>query len=123
MDGAAGTFFNHMSEMPNSATRSYVERWATTWCPLAARTHAVGLWPTLRAEFDADGDGVEEACVLQRLSGGGGIGWPSEDARGRRLRHASFAHHLVSAHGCHGVKGRGECWSNLRHHIRRDWRA
>ena len=75
------------------------------------------------AEFDADGDGVEEAVYYNGYRAGTDLVGPSDDARGDGSGHRSFAHHLGLEHmAFHGVQGRGVL-VDLAHHLGHDWQA
>jgi len=75
------------------------------------------------AEFDADGDGVEEAVYYNGYRAGVDLVGPSDDARGDGSGHRSFAHHLGLEHmAFHGVQGRGVL-IDLVHHLGREWRG
>jgi kynurenine formamidase len=74
------------------------------------------------AEFDADGDGVEEAVYYNGYRAGTDLVGPSADARGDGSGHASFAKHLGLEHmAFHGTQGRGVL-IDLRHHLGDDWK-
>jgi kynurenine formamidase len=75
------------------------------------------------AEFDADGDGVEEAVYYNGYRAGVDLVGPQPDAAGDGGRHRCFAHHLGLEHmAFHGVQGRGVL-VDLAHHLGHDWRA
>jgi kynurenine formamidase len=75
------------------------------------------------AEFDADGDGVEEAVFYNGYRSGVDLVGPQPDARGDGSSHLSFAHHLGLEHmAFHGVQGRGVL-VDLAHHLGHEWRG
>jgi kynurenine formamidase len=118
MDGNPGTFFNvHMSEMPDFGDPKYVDVWADDVVTLSLQYST--QWDSLAhvgAEFDADGDGVEEAVYYNGYRAGTDLVGPTDDAR-------SFAKHLGLEHmAFHGVQGRGVL-VDLAHHLGDDWRA
>lgn len=110
MDGVQDTFFNiRMSEMPDFGDPKYVDVWADDVVTLSLQYST--QWDSLAhvgAEFDADGDGVEEAVYYNGYRAGTDLVGPSDDARGDGSGHRSFAHHLGLEHmAFHGVQGRG----------------
>ena len=125
MDGAPEVFFNvHMSEMPEFGDPKYVDVWADDVVTLSLQYST--QWDSLAhvgAEFDADGDGVEEAVYYNGYRAGVDLVGPSTDASGDGSGHASFAHHLGLEHMSeHGVQGRGVL-VDLRHHLGDEWRG
>jgi kynurenine formamidase len=125
MEGVADTFYNvHMSEMADFGDPKYVDVWADDVVTLALQYST--QWDSLAhvgAEFDADGDGVEEGVYYNGYRAGVDLVGPSADARGDGSGHASFARHLGLEHmAFHGVQGRGVL-VDLVHHLGRDWRA
>ena len=125
MDGNAATFFNvHMSEMPDFGDPKYVDVWADDVVTLSLQYST--QWDSLAhvgAEFDADGDGVEEAVYYNGYRAGTDLVGPQDDARGDGGAHRSFAHHLGLEHmAFHGVQGRGVL-VDLAHHLGEEWRA
>jgi kynurenine formamidase len=125
MDGTPEAFFNvHMSEMPGFGDPKYVDVWADDVVTLSLQYST--QWDSLAhvgAEFDADGDGVEEAVYYNGYRAGVDLVGPSADARGDGSGHASFAHHLGLEHmAAHGVQGRGVL-VDLRHHLGDEWRG
>ena len=75
------------------------------------------------AEFDADGDGVEEAVFYNGYRAGTDLVGPSADARGDGSGHGAFAHHLGLEHmAATGVQGRGVL-IDLAHHLGHAWRG
>jgi len=125
MDGAPEVFFNvHMSEMPFWGDPKYVDVWADDVVTLSLQYST--QWDSLAhvgAEFDADGDGVEEAVYYNGYRAGTDLVGPSTDARGDGSGHASFAHHLGLEHmAFHGVQGRGVL-VDLAHHFGHDYKG
>lgn len=125
MDGNPGTFFNvHMSEMPAYGDPKYVDVWADDVVTLSLQYST--QWDSLAhvgAEFDADGDGIEEAVFYNGYRAGTDLVGPHDDAAGDGTGHGSFAHHLGLEHmAFHGVQGRGVL-VDLAHHLGHEWRA
>jgi kynurenine formamidase len=125
MDGNAATFFNvHMSEMPDFGDPKYVDVWADDVVTLSLQYST--QWDSLAhvgAEFDADGDGVEEAVYYNGYRAGTDLVGPADDAGGDGVGHRSFAKHLGLEHmASHGVQGRGVL-VDLAHHLGHDWTA
>ena len=125
MEGNAATFFNvHMSEMREWGDEKYVDVWADDVVTLSLQYST--QWDSLAhvgAEFDADGDGVEEGVYYNGYRAGVDLVGPSTDARGDGSGHVSFAHHLGLEHmAFHGVQGRGVL-VDLRHHLGDDFRG
>src|SRR5262245_36615188 len=103
MEGNPEVFYNiHMSEMPDFGNPKYVDVWAddqvTLWLQYSTQ------WDSLAhvgAEFDADGDGVEEAVYYNGFRAGTdlvGPATPEDDPAGDGVAHASFAKHLGLEH-------------------------
>jgi kynurenine formamidase len=125
MDGNPSTFYNvHMSEMPEFGDPKYVDVWADDVVTLSLQYST--QWDSLAhvgAEFDADGDGVDEAVYYNGYRAGVDLVGPKADARGDGSSHRSFAHHLGLEHmAFHGVQGRGVL-VDLAHHLGTEWRA
>jgi kynurenine formamidase len=125
MDGNPATFYNiHMSEMPDFGDAKYVDVWADDVVTLSLQYST--QWDSLAhvgAEFDADGDGIEEAVYYNGYRAGVDLVGPKADAAGDGGRHTSFAHHLGLEHmAFHGVQGRGVL-VDLEHHLGRDFRG
>ena len=125
MGGDTGTFYNvHMSEMPDWGDAKYVDVWADDVVTLSLQYST--QWDSLAhvgAEFDADGDGVEEAVYYNGYRAGVDLVGPQDDARGDGGPHRSFAHHLGLEHmAFHGVQGRGVL-VDLAHHLGHEWRG
>ena len=125
MDGTPDVFYNvHMSEMPDFGDPKYVDVWADDVVTLSLQYST--QWDSLAhvgAEFDADGDGVEEAVYYNGYRAGTDLVGPSDDARGDGSGHRGFARHLGLEHmAFHGVQGRGVL-VDLAHHLGHDWKA
>ena len=109
----------------SAATRVYVDVWADDQVTLSLQYST--QWDSLAhvgAEFDADGDGVEEAVYYNGYRAGrrprrAAATTPRGDGGG----HACFAHHLGLEHmAFHGVQGRGVL-VDLAHHLGHDCRG
>jgi kynurenine formamidase len=102
----------------------YVDVWADDVVTLALQYST--QWDSLAhvgAEFDADGDGVEEAVYYNGYRAGTDLVGPQADARGDGSGHRAFAHHLGLEHmAFHGVQGRGVL-VDLAHHVGDEWRG
>ena len=113
-----------MSEMDDWGDARYVDVWADDVVTLSLQYST--QWDSLAhvgAEFDADGDGVEEAVYYNGYRAGIDLVGPAADARGDGGVHRSFAHHLGLEHmAFHGVQGRGVL-VDLAHHLGHDWRG
>jgi len=125
MNGVPGVFYNiRMSEMADWGDPRYVDVWADDVVTLSLQYST--QWDSLAhvgAEFDADGDGIEEAVYYNGYRAGVDLVGPSDDARGDGSGHRSFAHHLGLEHmAANGVQGRGVL-VDLRHHLGDDWRG
>jgi kynurenine formamidase len=125
MKGEAATFYNvHMSEMADWGDPRFVDVWADDVVTLSLQYST--QWDSLAhvgAEFDADGDGVEEAVYYNGYRAGVDLVGPKEDARGDGSGHRAFAHHLGLEHmAFHGVQGRGVL-IDLAHHFGDEWRG
>jgi kynurenine formamidase len=124
LEGKPSTFYNiHMSRMPEGDGR-FVDVWADDVVTLSLQYST--QWDALThvgAEFDADGDGVEEGVYYNGYRAGVDIVGPKPDARGDGGNHVCFAHHLGLEHMAYqGVQGRGVL-IDLAHHLGHDWRA
>lgn len=124
MQGNAGTFYNvRMSEMPGFGDPKYVDVWADDVVTLSLQYST--QWDSLAhvgAEFDADGDGVEEAVYYNGYRAGTDLVGPQQDAVGDGGAHRCFARHLGLEHmAFHGVQGRGVL-VDLAHHVGDEWR-
>jgi kynurenine formamidase len=125
LDGTAETFYNvHQRDIPKFGSRRHVDVWVDDVVTLALQYST--QWDSLAhagAEFDADGDGVEEAVFYNGYRAGVDLVGPSDDARGDGSGHRSFAHHLGLEHmAFHGVQGRGVL-VDLAHHLGHEWRG
>lgn len=125
MDGNPGTFYNvRMSEMPGFGDPKYVDVWADDVVTLSLQYST--QWDSLAhvgAEFDADGDGVEEPVYYNGWRAGTDLVGPTDDAAGDGSGHRAFARHLGLEHmAYHGVQGRGVL-IDLRHHLGDDWQG
>src|SRR5688572_13598264 len=125
MEGNPATFYNvHMSEMPDFGDPKYVDVWADDVVTLSLQYST--QWDSLAhvgAEFDADGDGVDEAVYYNGYRAGTDLVGPHDDAAGDGSGHGSFARHLGLEHmAFHGVQGRGVL-VDLAHHLGHDWTA
>ena len=125
MEGNPATFYNvHMSGMKDFGDPKYVDVWADDVVTLSLQYST--QWDSLAhvgAEFDADGDGVEEPVYYNGYRAGVDLVGPKDDAAGDGGRHRSFAFHLGLEHmAYHGVQGRGVL-VDLAHHLGHDWRG
>lgn len=125
MNGAPASFYNiHMSEMEDWGDAKYVDVWADDVVTLALQYST--QWDSLAhvgAEFDADGDGVEEAVYYNGYKPGADLVGPRDDARGDGGSNLAFARHLGLEHmAFHGVQGRGVL-VDLAHHLGHDWKG
>jgi kynurenine formamidase len=125
MEGNPASFYNvHMSEMKDWGDAKYVDVWADDVVTLALQYST--QWDSLAhvgAEFDADGDGVEEAVYYNGYRAGSDLVGPDDDAGGDGASHQCFARHLGLEHmAFHGVQGRGVL-VDLRHHLGDEWRG
>jgi kynurenine formamidase len=123
MNGVVDTFYNvHMSEMEEWGDEKYVDVWADDVVTLSLQYST--QWDSLAhvgAEFDADGDGVEEAVYYNGYRAGIDLVGPKADARGDGGPHVSFAHHLGLEHmAFHGVQGRAVL-VDVAHHLGHDF--
>ena len=113
-----------MSSMDTFGDPKYVDVWADDVVTLSLQYST--QWDSLAhvgAEFDADGDGVEEAVYYNGYRAGEDLVGPKEDAAGDGGRHRCFARHLGLEHmAATGVQGRGVL-VDLAHHLGHDWRG
>jgi len=124
MQGTPARFYNvHMSQMDEWGDPRYVDVWADDVVTLSLQYST--QWDSLAhvgAEFDADGDGVEEPVYYNGYKAGVDLVGPTPDARGDGSSHRCFAHHLGLEHmAYHGVQGRGVL-VDLAHHLGDEWR-
>jgi kynurenine formamidase len=125
MRGNADTFYNvHMSQMDEWGDPRYVDVWADDVVTLSLQYST--QWDSLAhvgAEFDADGDGIEEPVYYNGYRAGVDLVGPKPDAAGDGGNHVCFAHHLGLEHMAYkGVQGRGVL-VDLAHHLGHDWRG
>ena len=125
MAGVPATFYNvHMSEMEDWGDPKYVDIWADDVVTLSLQYST--QWDSLAhvgAEFDADGDGIDEPVYYNGYREGVDLVGPSDDAAGDGGHHRCFAHHLGLEHmAFHGVQGRGVL-IDLAHHLGDEWRG
>jgi len=118
LDGNPATFYNvHQKDIPKYGSPRHVDVWADDVVTLSLQYST--QWDSLAhagAEFDADGDGVEEAVFYNGYRAGVDLVGPKPDARGDGSEHACFAHHLGLEHmAFHGVQGRGVLVDVARH--------
>jgi kynurenine formamidase len=116
MDGSPACFYNiRMSEMKDYGDPKYVDVWADDNVTLSLQYST--QWDSLAhagAEFDADGDGVEEPVYYNGYRAGTDLEGPTPGG-------GCFAHHLGLEHmAFHGVQGRGVL-VDLRHHLGDRW--
>ena len=114
-----------MSEMPDFGDPKYVDVWADDVVTLSLQYST--QWDSLAhvgAEFDADGDGVEEPVYYNGYRAGVDLVGPQRRRRAATAAAtARFAHHLGLEHmAFHGVQGRGVL-VDLAHHLGHDWRG
>jgi kynurenine formamidase len=125
MHGNPATFYNvAMSDMDDWGDPRYVDVWADDVVTLSLQYST--QWDSLAhvgAQFDADGDGVEEPVYYNGYRAGEDLVGPKADARGDGSNHGCFAHHLGLEHMAFaGVQGRGVL-VDLAHHLGYDWRG
>jgi kynurenine formamidase len=125
LEGNPATFYNvHQSDIPKWGHPKYVDVWTDDQVTLSLQYST--QWDSLAhagAEFDADGDGEEEAVYYNGYRAGVDLVGPKPDARGDGTDHLCFAHHLGMEHmAFHGVQGRGVL-VDLAHHLGHEWRA
>jgi kynurenine formamidase len=110
-------FYNiRMSQMTGGTTQ-FKDVWAddyfTIWSQYSTQWDAfchVGF------EYDADGDGVEEAVYYNGYRAGEDLVGPVEDARGEGSGSLSCAKHLGMEHmAVHGMQGRGVMVDLVKH--------
>jgi kynurenine formamidase len=125
LDGNPDVFFNvHQRDIAKWGRPDHVDVWADDVVTLSLQYST--QWDSLAhagAEFDADGDGVEEGVFYNGYRSGVDLVGPKPDARGDGSGHVSFAHHLGLEHmAFHGVQGRGVL-VDLSHHLGHEWRG
>jgi kynurenine formamidase len=125
MDGTPDVFYNvHQATMPDWGNPKYVDVWnddkVTLWLQYSTQ------WDSFAhagAEFDADGDGVEEAVYYNGFRAGVDLVGPGKDVTGDGAGHGCFAHHLGLEHmAFHGVQGRGVL-IDVAKHFGDEWKA
>jgi kynurenine formamidase len=124
MDGNPEVFYNVLMRDMREGDDSFVDVWAddsvTIWLQYSTQ------WDSLAhvgAEFDADGDGVDEAVYYNGYRAGTDLVGPTDDAAGDGAMHRCFARHLGLEHmAFHGVQGRGVL-VDLAHHLGDEWRG
>ena len=125
LDGIPEVFYNvHQSEIPKYGSPRHVDVWAddqvTLWLQYSTQRDSLAH---AGAEFDADGDGIEEPVYYNGYRAGVDLVGPKEDAEGNGGNHRSFAKHLGLEHmAFHGVQGRGVL-IDLVHHLGHEWRG
>jgi hypothetical protein len=125
MEGNPDVFYNvHQSRMEKWGHPKYVDVWNDDVVTLSLQYST--QWDSFAhagAEFDADGDGIEEPVYYNGYRAGLDLVGPKPDAAGDGGRHVCFAHHLGLEHmAFHGVQGRGVL-VDVAHHLGHDWRA
>src|SRR5207248_1835040 len=124
LKGNPANFFNvHMSQLEDWGDPRYVDVWADDNVTLSLQysTQWDGL-AHVGAEFDADGDGKEDAVYYNGYRAGVDVVGPEDDARGDGGKSRSFLHHLGVEHmAFHGMQGRGVL-VDLAHHFGRDYK-
>lgn len=125
LDGTPAAFYNvRQRDIPKWGHPDHVDVWADDVVTLSLQYST--QWDSLAhagAEFDADGDGVEEAVFYNGYRAGVDLVGPRPDARGDGSGHLCFAHHLGLEHmAFHGVQGRGVL-VDLAHHLGHDFRG
>src|SRR3546814_2537114 len=99
-----------MAERPDFGDPKYVDVWADDVVTLSLQYST--QWDSLAhvgAQFDADGDGVEEAVSFNGYRAGTDLVGPSDDAAGDASRHRCFARPL-------GLEDRKSPRLNSRHY-------
>ena len=119
------TFYNvHQKDIRKYGSPRHVDVWADDVVTLSLQYST--QWDSLAhagAEFDADGDGVEEAVFYNGYRAGVDLVGPKADAAGDGGDHRCFAHHLGLEHmAFHGVQGRGVL-VDVAHHLGHDFRG
>src|SRR6478736_4615019 len=124
MQGNPSTFFNVLMRDMREGDDSFIDVWAddvvTLWLQYSTQ------WDSLAhvgAEFDADGDGVDEAVYYNGYRAGVDLIGPQDDAADDGGGHRCFARHLGLEHMAYtGVQGRGVL-VDLAHHLGDEWRG
>jgi kynurenine formamidase len=125
LEGNPATFYNvHQKDIPKYGSARHVDVWADDVVTLSLQYST--QWDSLAhagAEFDADGDGVEEAVFYNGYRAGVDLVGPQPDARGDGTPDLCFAHHLGLEHmAFHGVQGRGVL-IDVAHHLGHEFRG
>jgi kynurenine formamidase len=125
LDGNPATFYNvHQRDIAKYGRAHHVDVWADDVVTLSLQYST--QWDSLAhagAEFDADGDGVEEAVFYNGYRAQADVVGPQDDARGDGGLHRCFAHHLGLEHMAFtGVQGRGVL-VDVAHHLGHEWRG
>ena len=125
LDGNPAVFYNvHQRDIARWGHPDHVDVWADDVVTMSLQYST--QWDSLAhagAEFDADGDGVEEPVYYNGYRAGVDVVGPADDARGDGSGHRCFAHHLGVEHmAFHGVQGRGVL-VDLAHHLGHDFRG
>jgi kynurenine formamidase len=125
LDGNPDVFYNvHQRDIPKWGSPRHVDVWADDVVTLSLQYST--QWDSLAhagAEFDADGDGVEEGVYYNGYRAGIDLVGPKPDARGDGSEHLCFAHHLGLEHmAFHGVQGRGVL-VDVAHHLGDEFRG
>ena len=114
------TFYNVIAR--ETIDPSLIDVWAddavTIWLQYSTQWDALAHQG---AEFDADGDGVDEPRYYNGFRPGEDVIGPQPDAKGDGSGSISFARHLGLEHmAAHGVQGRGVL-VDVAHHLGSDW--
>ena len=124
MQGNPATFYNVLMRDMEEGDERYVDLWADDVVTLSLQYST--QWDSFAhvgAEFDADGDGVDEPVYYNGYRPGIDLVGPQPDAAGDGGGHISFARHLRLEHmAFHGVQGRGVLIDVARH-LGHDWQA
>jgi kynurenine formamidase len=125
LDGKSATFYNvRQRDIPKWGDPRHVDVWADDVVTMSLQYST--QWDSLAhagAEFDADGDGIEEAVFYNGYRAGVDLVGPKPDAAGDGSGHLCYAHHLGLEHmAATGVQGRGVL-VDLAHHLGDEWRG
>jgi kynurenine formamidase len=125
LDGNPETFYNiHQKDIGKYGHPRQVDVWADDVVTLSLQYST--QWDSLAhagAEFDADGDGIEEGVLYNGYRSGVDLVGPQDDAAGDGSDHRCFAHHLGLEHmAFQGVQGRGVL-VDVAHHLGREFRG
>ena len=126
MNGAPGTFYNvHMSEMEDFGDPKYVDVWADDVVTLSLQYST--QWDSLAhvgAEFDADGDGVEEAVYYNGYRAGDDLVGPVGRRPRRRRRDTGPSPTTSGSSTWPSTACRAAgVLVDLAHHLGHDWRG